>query len=610
MKKFLLGSVATVFGSFALQSSACETDAMQKTENGFNVKIVAGSDKVVSFKDESASEEAFGLELMQPYFVICDAGEFYKITDIQTDNVEEALSGNVGFAAKDQVYPWTTREALSFSEIAFLQERPEIVAWNDEGVLEKFMETGNRNLHPPAFKENLEATRMRMRATRPYPVLSSELRRLRNVADKRVYEVLLPAAITPKSKVEIKAEDLGAAQDALTSASILLVFDATGSMDSFARATANAIDDALTSLPAEVRDGSDVGFVFYRDADDPDKLVDVTGLPFAEAANALEKASGFMSGGGDAAEPILDALYHASNLYDWGQSGRKIVIGILNGDAKLATTGVLDDGGRVPAGIDVYGIAKDFIDQSIPIITVQAGPDAGPNLETVLTTLAEETDGEFIPWRAGNIANDVAAAVTLQLSKRAGEAIDRGEEVLSKLEYDLNGYPSIPLEVLDGEMLERLRSAGVDFNIDMGEGGVLIREGFILENDDLLSPQIQIEKETLVNLVNLYSVLATVGVDGEAMINAISEAVAAIAGEDYDPSETIEEIIEKKLGIQFRSDLLSFDINYIPAMVPNERLAMTKRIQDASTTLSQYLEANQAEFDEQIAVWMPVSILP
>jgi hypothetical protein len=56
--------------------------------------------------------------------------------------------------------------------------------------------------------------------------------------------------------------------------------------------------------------------------------------------------------------------------------------------------------------------------------------------------------------------------------------------------------------------------------------------------------------------------------------------------------------------------LLNFDINYLPALLPKERLALTKRIQDAATILNQYFEANQPEFDEQVAVWMPVSILP
>jgi len=589
---------------------ACESDTMVTTENGFVFKVVAGSDKIMSYSDASASTEAFELELLQPYFVICEDGDYYKITDLQADTVDEAESGNVAYVAKDQTYAWSTREALSFSEIAFLEERPEIVAWEDEGVLEQFMESGNRKLYPPAFKENLEATRLRERSTRPYPVLGSDMRSLRGVAEKRVYNVLLPAAITPTSKIEIKEEDVDAAQEALTSATILVVFDATGSMETFARETAKKIAGGLTSLPKEVREGSSMGFLFYRDAGDEEKLVEVAPMPLGEAAAALEKAAAFMSGGGDVAEPILDAMYYAANIYDWGQSGKKIVIGVLNEEAKPRTIGALDENGRVPVDLDALSIARDLYDQSIPVITVQAGPNEGPQMAMVMTALAEETGGTYIRWGAGLKESDVAEQVTLRLTERAAEAIAAGKETLAQLKFELNDFASIPLEVLDGEMLERLRSAGVDFNINAGEGGVLIREGYILENDDLLTPEIQIDKETLINLINLYSVLATVGVDEEAMIQSISEAVAAIAGEEYDPEESIESIIEKKLGIQFRSDLLSFDINYIPAMVPNERLAMTKRIQDAATKLSQYLEANQAEFDDQIAVWMPVAVLP
>ncbi len=589
---------------------ACEAENMQTTENGFVFKVVAGSDKIMSYTDASASAEAYKLELLQPYFVICEDGDYYKITDLQAGTVEEAESGNVGYVARDQTYAWPTREALSFSEIAFLEDRPEIVAWQDEAVLENFMETGNKKLYPPAFKENLEATRLRERSTRPYPVLGSKIRSLRGIAEKRVYDVLLPAAITPTSKIEIKTEDVAAAQEALSSATILVVFDATGSMETFAREAAKKIAAGLTSLPRDVREGSSMGFLFYRDAGDDERLVEVPPMPLKDAAAALEKAAAFMSGGGDAAEPILDAMYYAAHIYDWGQSGKKIVIGVLNEDAKPRTTGALDDQDRVPLGLDALSIARDLYEQSIPVITVQAGPTEGSTMAQVMTALAEETGGTYIRWGAGLKESDVAEQVTLRLTKRAADAIAAGKNTLKQLKFELNDFASIPLEVLDGEMLDRLRAAGVDFNIDAGVGGVLIREGYILENDDLLSPELQIDKETLINLINLYSVLATVGVDEEAMIQSISEAVAAIAGEDYDPDESIESIIEKKLGIQFRSDLLNFDINYIPAMVPTERLAMTRRIQDAATKLSQYLEANQAEFDEQIAVWMPVAVLP
>ncbi|MBY6153363.1 VWA domain-containing protein [Vannielia litorea] len=592
-------------------ANACETEAMMTNDFGFIFKVVAGSDKIKTYKDASGSEESFEMELLRPYFVICEEGDYYRVTDLNADTVDQALAGMTGYVEKRQVHLWNTREALNFSEIAFLEERPEIVAWDDEAVLNDFMRTGNKKLYPPVFQEDLEATRMRERATRPYPVLGSDMRLLRETAEKRVYNVLLPAAISGEAKITgISTEDVERAQVALSTATFVVVFDATGSMEKFALATAKSINGALSSLPKDVRDGSTMGFVFYRDAGDEEKLLSVEPIPLGEAAAALEKAADFMTGGGDVAEPVLDAVYYASNIYDWGQSGRKLMLAVLNGDAKPATIATLDDDGRIPAGMDAFSVARDLYEQGIPAITVQASADAGPNLMPVLQTLSDETGGAFVPWGSGANEAMIAEQVTLLLGERATASVEEGKKVLGQMVMDLNGYASIPLKVLDGEKLERLRAAGVDFNIDPGENGVLVREGYVLENDDLLSPTIQIEKETLLGLVNLYSVLATVGVDEDAMIQSISEAISAIAGEDYDPEDTIEEIVEKKLGIQFRSNLLQFDINYIPAMVPAERLALTKRIQDAATKLSQYLEANQEEFDTQVAVWMPIAVLP
>ena len=589
---------------------ACESDEMKATESGFIFKVVAGSDKIAAYTDTSATEEAYTLELLQPYFVICEDSDHYKITDLQADTVDEAESGNVGYVSIDQVYSWTTREALSFSEIAFLEDRQEIVAWDDEGVLDKFMETGNAKLHAPAFKENLEATRMRERSTRPYPVLGSEEKLLRKKAKKRVYNVLLPAAITPAARIEMDDDDVAAVEKTLKSASILVVFDATASMGPFATETAKAIAGAVSSLEPEVRDNSEMGFLFYRDEGDAEKLVPVPKMPLSDAANALGKAAEFMSGGGDPAEPILDAIYYAANIYNWDQAGKRIIVAVLNDDAKANTIGTLDEEGRVPAGLDAVSISRDLFEKNIPVLAVQAGPNGGANLMPVLQTLADETGGEVLGWGAGLSPRDVSGSLVSLMTTAAGEAVAKGGNALEKMSFDLAGHASIPLEVLDGEMLERLRAAGVDFNIDPGNGGVLVRNGFVLENNDLLSPEIQIDKETLINLINLYSVLATVGVDEEAMLQSISEAIAAIAGEDYDPEEPIEAIIEKRLGIQFRSDLLNFDLNFLPAMVPAERLAYTKRIQEAANILTQYLEANQTEFDEQIAVWMPIDVLP
>jgi hypothetical protein len=96
----------------------------------------------------------------------------------------------------------------------------------------------------------------------------------------------------------------------------------------------------------------------------------------------------------------------------------------------------------------------------------------------------------------------------------------------------------------------------------------------------------------------------------QAMKESAARALAAIAGEGYDAKESIEVLIKKRLGIQFRTKLLDFNLEYLAGMNRSERLEMTKRIQNAGTVLSQFLEANLEALDKNPAVWMPVAKLP
>ena len=78
--------------TFPIAGLACETDEMMTTEAGFIFKVVAGSDKIKSYTDPSGSEETYALELLQPYFVICEDGDHYKITNQQADTVAQDFS--------------------------------------------------------------------------------------------------------------------------------------------------------------------------------------------------------------------------------------------------------------------------------------------------------------------------------------------------------------------------------------------------------------------------------------------------------------------------------------------------------------------------------------
>jgi hypothetical protein len=132
----------------------------------------------------------------------------------------------------------------------------------------------------------------------------------------------------------------------------------------------------------------------------------------------------------------------------------------------------------------------------------------------------------------------------------------------------------------------------------------------MLENPDILDPQIQIEKDTLDALINLFGILASTGLDPDSLVESAGEAIAAIAGEDYDKDQPVGDLIRKRLGINFRTPFLDFKLEYFAGMVPAERLVLQKRIQDAADQLSNYRDANIEAFNTSPAVWMPVSQLP
>lgn len=592
-----------------IASVACEADEMSRTDRGFIKKIVSGSNEIVAYYDANSLDETFKLDLLRPYFVICTESDYFRISDVEALTVAEAIAGNVGYVRTDQVFEWPTSEALSFSDMAFISSRPEITAWDSISSLSDFMSSGDETTFPPSFRENIDATLKREKSSRPYPVLGSDLGMIRGTMKKRYYNVLLPTAIRPTDSVIMRPEDMAKVADALTSATIVIAFDATASMGSFALEVSNAISGALETLPEVFREKIHIGFVFYRDVEDQEKFLQVPPISLNDASLVLSQMSQTMSGGGDDAEPVLDAVYAAANLYQWPtNSGKRLILAVLNVDAKTTTVG-LDPDGNIPVGLDSVAVARSLFEANIPIMAVQAGPEKGPNLDIVLQTLADQTNGKYLQWGSGLTEVQVAIAVTNMLTDRTADEIKSGEVAMASA-FDLNGFSAIPLEVLDGEKMNRLREAGIDFNIKMGDGGILVQEGYILENTDLLISQVEVSKETLMNLINLYSVLSVTGVDGTSLLETASVAIAAIAGESFNPDDTLKEIVQKQLGIQFPSDLLSFNLSFLDALTPTERLQFSRRIQDAATGLNQYLEANLEAFDSKPKVWMPLSAFP
>lgn len=605
---------ACLWLGFAIGAAVGQGNQGMRTdpETGLAVKVVAGSNKISAEKNPGKSDKAYDLELLEPYYVMEEKGDYYKITSIPARSLAEAEKGMVGYVKKDQVLLWPTREALHFLPFTLSTDRPAIQGWDDEGKIKKFMATGDKISFPATFEEDIKSTMSREKSLRPYPVVKSFETDFLGRTKKRIYEVLLPAAVPPEATVAIPKNQIAKAEKAFRSVTFCIVFDATGSMDKYARQVAAELNGAVRQLANDTFEDTRVGFVFFRDEGDAEPSLIVPPRKVDEAANFLESYAPKMMGGGDPAEPVLDGMYIGDHLFDWAagdaqRGARKIMIAVLNTDAKPKTTGKIDP--RVPEGLTPQQIAEQLVTDNITAFTVQAGPEAGANLITVLKRVADVTKGGFIPWDSSSIGGALGVAVKNALTKEVNEEKVGATAIHTDIVLKANAAV-IPLKVLDGDKLGRLRQAGIKFNIENISGGVLVDKGFLPENGDLLDPQIKIEKDTLQHLINLFSVLSSTTIDAKDMKQAFQENIAAMAGEKPDPKDDIAKIVKKKLGIQFRTDLLSFNVEYLDGLNPKEKLSTQKRIKDAADKISDFHDGNLKDLDTLGAVWMPVGILP
>ena len=78
--------------------------------------------------------------------------------------------------------------------------------------------------------------------------------------------------------------------------------------------------------------------------------------------------------------------------------------------------------------------------------------------------LARQTGGQFIEGSTDQ-REKITNAVSAMLADTRTTDFKAGESVMATVK-DYNGYPTIPLEVLDGTKLDMLRKAGIEFNIN------------------------------------------------------------------------------------------------------------------------------------------------
>jgi hypothetical protein len=86
---------------------------------------------------------------------------------------------------------------------------------------------------------------------------------------------------------------------------------------------------------------------------------------------------------------------------------------------------------------------------------------------------------------------------------------------------------------------------------------------------------------------------------------------AMFAGESYDPKESIETLIKRRLGLQFRTRMLDFSCEYFAGCQDKAELqALIRRAMDAQRNLIRFRESHRGDLHAGSAAWMPVALFP
>jgi hypothetical protein len=564
------------------------------------MKVVGISDNINATSEKSGGSTSFSLDVLKPYFVLAEEGDYYKISDRQSE-------GRPGYVSKKDVRQWNTREGLRFvPSILAMEDRPKIQVWEDLATISEYVSTGNKKKYGPAYEEyELRSRILSYKRLRPYPVIKQKKIKIADM-DKTIYNVLIPLSI-PESKVVVHASP-EQVKTAMSSVMFCIIFDATGSMEPFAKNMANTIEDILGTI-GEKQDNATVGFIFYRDIGDHQPYWIEKPMPMKLGIEILKKVK--CDEGGDGAEPVLDAVYLATTSeFGWGgesaQSGaKKVAIVVLNTDAKPETVGLSEN---VAKGLNIGDVANTLMNKDIQVFGLQAGANDGGRLIMTLTKLANATGGEFYGADAStsdikrHFAGSVKTLVTTTVTKeyKGGETIYRATE--SK-----DGSAVIPLKVLNEEKLNRLREIA---KVDVSRGGLYIEEGWMFENQDIYQTQILIDKKTLESLVRFFSIMGDVSADVKSLIGSTKKNLEAMIGEKIPKDAELQDIIEKRLGINFNNNLLAFNLEWFAGLNPKQRVTLQKRIQTAGNKLSSFLESATPEFNKEPMVWMRMSYLP
>jgi hypothetical protein len=578
------------------------------------LKVVGLSDKISILESPGSAHSLATMEPLKPYFVLEDTGGYYRISTSQRES-------NVRlYVAKKEVAVWPTREGLRFIRSTFEQDRrAPVTAWSSEERIREYARTGDSKTYGPTFREEAQ-TRIsedQQGSLVPYPLLETKQIEI-DGKQQPIHRVLIPAIVAVE--VGMPSRQI---QDVVGAVTFCVVFDATASMRDHAREFASTVESMLNETGVDTARAT-AGFVLFRDLKD-DKPFETferfQPMQLKQATKWLRGKMKDMTGGEDPAEPVLDAVMLAQRSFLWDTppaigGARRIMIVVANNDAKTRTMGLTRS---IEEGLDATEVARTLLRSGTSVFALQAGKEEdGGHLIEVLSTLAKRTGGEF--YGSDLRSNEIKADFSRNLRKFLREPIEAGSQKAESLASgvaSLSGDRTlVPLDILDDETHDRLKKAAAE-KYHVSTIGLVITEAWVFgkqEGDyreqELYREEILVEKDLLRGLIRFFDGLLGSSLDTKNMRESMAVLLEALIGEKPPEDAALQDLLEKRLGVHFSTNLLDFNLDRLVKMDSVKKSLLQEKIRTSNVALAGFYDENLKRFESEPRIWMPVSLLP
>jgi hypothetical protein len=413
---------------------------------------------------------------------------------------------------------------------------------------------------------------------------------------------------------------------------LILVVDATASMEKWFRPTTEALESFVDSVRQEIGSGElrtpfQVGLLLYRDRKrdgvrdcelgflvrwEAELTADI-----ASVARTLSSAERATCSSDEEAEAVLDGLSRALQDPKWNDGSFRVVL--LVGDAPPHGTSDLD---KNPLKLSIEDITKLAEERNVRFLTFKIGPNDTEAFKALAFNVKEANKGRFRGIEQGDpdvYKQQLLAALreewklVMETNRLAAQGVSAGQ-LANDPGLAAAGIDAIDLPVIVANLPA---TAGGTPPPEFVEGWVPRK----VKDKLAVGEYVFLAKTQASNFANIVETIANAAEEGrregaDAFIQNLRNSIAAMLGlapdQVFRSGESLEGMLEKAEILPFKTQVLAFSAEEVNAWKPADFERLNKLLGEKVKVLRDFVQrpSHARLFGDKPFVYVPRDLFP